>query len=607
MFIFQDTEFVHNHKLILKEGSEKVFRSILLIFLLIFFIFSLTHLGSCQPPKTEKDYLSEERLLAKVNEEPVTLKRFYDFLENNHILSSRDPEEDQKKKEVALHDLLKEILIDQKALSLNLESDSSFIKQKNQHMNDFLLNYLHTKGISEKIEVTDEEIKEYYEQHKDEYYALPEKREIRQLLIKVKRDATQEDFEKSLEMAEREAEEKIEALYKRVKAGEDFADLVRQYSEDASRTDITGNMGYVEKGKLSPQFDSVAFSLKVGEISGPVRDKRGYHLISVLDIKKKEYREFNERVIRGIRRFLEEEKVKEKTKEYVKQLKEKTKFVYRDEILNLPDSLVNENDWLLIINDQDTIKFKEYAPRISWYKLNMGKDSLTLEDKKDLLGNFLAVQTILLREAERRGYRDSIDYQVEERSFVLDEARQRVEMEKEKKDFPPPTREELEAYYQAHKIDYAPLGMPIHVYHIIFDDSLKAVEVLNQIRNGADFVELAKKYYPGEAEIKDVAYDLGFISQNEMPQNFYKEALSLKVGEVSEPVRTEWGFHLIKLVDKKEEGKTFEDILPQLRKDVEWEKIREYQENWEKSLFDQAEIWIDQGLLKEFELDKPEG
>jgi parvulin-like peptidyl-prolyl isomerase len=189
----------------------------------------------------------------------------------------------------------------------------------------------------------------------------------------------------------------------------------------------------------------------------------------------------------------------------------------------------------------------------------------------------------------------------------LEETRKKIEEKKIKRDFTSPSMKELEAYYQAHKIDYPPLGVPVHVLHIIFDDSLEAVKVLNQIREGADFVELAKKYYPGEPEIRDIAYDLGFITQGEMPQSFYEKALSLKVGEVSEPVRTEWGFHLIKLVEKKEEGKTFADILPEIEKDLKLAKRREHLENWEKSLYDDAEIWIDQDLLEEFQLDKPEG
>jgi parvulin-like peptidyl-prolyl isomerase len=582
-----------------------VLRSKLLSILIALFLFCPIHFGYGSPPKTEKG-LSEERLVAKVNKEPVTLGRFHDFLKQRKVVSDNDPEKDQKQKEEALHELIREILIDQKAFSLNLEFDSSFVTEKNKHMNDFLLNYLRVKEVIEKIQVTDEEVKDYYEQHKDEYYAIPEKRHIRHLMILVRADSTQKNYKQNLTRAEKEAKKKIEALYQRAQAGEDLADLARQYSEEPGRTDLSGNMGYLERGKLSPQLDSVAFSLKVGEISPPVKDEKGYHLISVLDIKEKQYREFSETVAGGIRKFLEESRVQEKTKEYLEQLKERTKFTYHEDILNQPDSLVKKDDWALITSDRDTIKSDYYVSKIGWYKGEMGKDSLTLKDKKDLLGNFLAVPMILIREAEKKGYRDSIDYQVEERAFILDAARDKVEAEKIKKDFPPPTQEELEAYYQAHKTDYPPLGIPVHVYHIIFDDSLKAVEVLNQIRNGADFVELAKKYYPGEPEIKDVAYDLGFITQGQMPDNFYEKALSLNEGEVSEPVRTEWGFHLIKVVEKEKEGKSFEDILPKIEEDLMWKKINEYKESWEKSLFDEAKIWIDQKLLKEFQLDKPE-
>jgi foldase protein PrsA len=581
-------------------------RTIPLIILFFLFLFCPIHLGYGSSPKAEKDS-SEDKLLAKINKEPLTLKRFHDYLQDRHILSSNDLKEDQKKKEEALHELIRDILIDQKAFAMDMDSDSGFAEEKKKHMNDFLLENLHNKEVMEKVQIPDQEIKDYYKQHKEQYYTIPEKRQIRQLLIRIDVDPTQKNYKKNLKKADKEAKKKIEALYQRAKAGEDLSELARQYSEDIGRLDLTGNIGYVEKGKLSPPLDSVAFALKVGEISPPVKDETGYYLISVLDIKPKEYREFDEKVERGIRGLLEEGRIKKKTQEYMEQLDARTKFVYHEDILNQPDSLVQPDDWALIINDRDTITFGYYASKISWYKENVGKDSLTLEDKKDLLANFLAMPIILVREAEKLGYRDSMDYKVEERAFTLEEAKKKLKLEKLKKDFPPPTREEAEAYYQAHKIDYPSLGVPIHVYHILFEDSLKAVEVLNQIRNGADFVELAKQYYPGEPEIKDVAYDLGFITQDEMPQNFYQKALSLNVGEVSEPVRTQWGFHLIKVVEKEKEGKTFEDILPKIEEDMKWKKIDEYQKEWEKSLFDEVNIWIDKKLLKEFQLDKPQG
>ncbi|MFQ6031980.1 MAG: peptidylprolyl isomerase, partial [Candidatus Zixiibacteriota bacterium] len=443
-----------------------MFRSISSILLVTIFVFCLSLLGCGPRPKEEKTSLGE-MLVAQVNEEPITLTRFHDFLKQRKIRSTNDPEKDQKKKEDALNDLIREILIDQKASRLDLESDSGFVEERRKHMNDFLLSYLHAKEIKDKIQVTDEEIKDFYKSHRDEYYAIPEKRQIRRLLIKIKADSTQRDNPESLKIAEEEAKKKIEELHRRAKEGEDFADLVRQYSEEPTRRDRAGKTGYLERGELSAELDSLAFSLKVGEISPPIKDERGYNLIKLLDIKPKEYRELDDKVIRGITRFLEEEKTKEKTEEFLEQVKERSKFVYHDEVLDQPDSLVDEDEWALIINDQDTIKFDYYASKLSWYKYNMGKETLALEDRKELLRDFLAVPIILVREAEKRGFRDSIDYHLAERSFTLEEARKRLKAQRVKKDFPPPTREELEAHYQAHKIDYPPLGVPVHVYHII--------------------------------------------------------------------------------------------------------------------------------------------
>jgi parvulin-like peptidyl-prolyl isomerase len=142
---------------------------------------------------------------------------------------------------------------------------------------------------------------------------------------------------------------------------------------------------------------------------------------------------------------------------------------------------------------------------------------------------------------------------------------------------------------------------------MVFDDSLKAAEVLKQLENGGDFVELAKMNFPGESEIRDVAYDLGFITKGEMPDEFYRAASKLNVGEVSPPVRTKWGFHLIKLVEKKENETTLNDLTPQITRAINLEKARKHMADWEKNLFTESNVWINQKLLSRLVLPKPVG
>jgi len=556
------------------------------------------------PPKEK---ISREEVLAKVNGEPITVGRFNDYLEESKNTSTHDPEEDQKTKEDGLHDLIREILIDQKAASLDLDTDYVFVKRRNKHMYDFLLKLMYQKEIVEKTEVTDQEVRNHYEKTKDKDLLIPEKVQVRDLLIRVGADSTKKDYRKEFKKAEKVAKKKIKELYKRTKAGEDFADLCRKHSQ-ARVPDKASDLGFIERGQISPEFDSIAFSLKEkGEISEPVRDHSGYHLIQLLDRKEKSYHRLDSILFEGIREFLKREKIKEATRNLGDSLKNVTQFVYNWEILNTDASPADENVWVLAFGEKDTIRFAEYKVALGQYKFNLGKDSLTIEDKKNLLTNYLALPIILEKEAQKRGYADRVEYQVEKRAFTLGEAKGRVLTERVKRDFPPPAMEEMKAYYQANKIEFPPLGVPVHVYHIIFDDSLEAMEVLNLIKEGTDFVKMAKKYFPGEPEIKDVAYDLGFITEGEMPDEFYHSALKLKEGEVGGPVNTKWGFHLIQVVEKKEKGTTFADIIPKIQRVINLEKRKEHSADWESNLFHQADVWIDEKLLNELQLPKPEG
>ncbi len=575
---------------------------------LVFFLISMVLVSgdpglSASPPKE----ISRDEVLAKVNGEPVTVGRFYDFIKEERAATHQVVPKEKTKDEI-LHELLRKILISQRTASLNLDADSIFVKRRDFHMRDFLLNYMHEKDIVEKIEVTDPEVKEHYHQYKEQDFLIPEKVQVRDLLIWVSADSTQKDYKKKLRQADKEAQKKIKELYKRAMKGEDFAGLCRQYSK-AGVPDASANLGFIQKGQFSPEFDSAAFSLKeIKQVSRPVRDSRGYHLIQLLDRKEQSYQELDSSLVEGIRGFLKNEKVQLSTKGYVDSLVNVAGLVYNEEVIDSPElSSFDRNTWVLAFGDNDTIRLGIYEDALPGFRDEIGRDSLTVEDKKYLLINYIALPVILEKEARKKGYADLVEYQAEKRIFTLDEAERKVLAQRIKEDFPPPSSQEIEAYYQAHKIDFPPLGRPLHVYHMVFNDSLKAAAAFEQVQEGADFVELAKKYFPGESEIKDVAYDLGFINQGEMPEEFYRAATKLNVGEVSQPIRTKWGFHLIKLIEKKDQETTLGDLTSKIQKAINREKARKHMAEWEKNLFGQSRVWINQKLLSKLVLPKPEG
>lgn len=86
-----------------------------------------------------------------------------------------------------------------------------------------------------------------------------------------------------------DAKAKAEEVLAKVNAGEDFATLAKQYSQDTTAS-AGGDLGFFAKGKMVPEFETAAFALKAGEVSGLVKTVYGYHIIKVTEIKGDEIR-----------------------------------------------------------------------------------------------------------------------------------------------------------------------------------------------------------------------------------------------------------------------------------------------------------------------------
>jgi peptidyl-prolyl cis-trans isomerase D len=87
--------------------------------------------------------------------------------------------------------------------------------------------------------------------------------------------------------AENASRAKVEDVIKRARAGEDFAKLAREVSEDTGTAPQGGDLGFVGPGEMVPQFEQAVFALKKGEISpAPVRTPFGYHAIKILEVQE---------------------------------------------------------------------------------------------------------------------------------------------------------------------------------------------------------------------------------------------------------------------------------------------------------------------------------
>lgn len=90
------------------------------------------------------------------------------------------------------------------------------------------------------------------------------------------------------------SKEDAEKVLADLKAGQSFEDLASKFSTDKSTKDRGGEIGYISKGQTFPDIEKAAYSLKVNDVSEPIQTQAGWHIIKVLEIKKRAIPTFEE-------------------------------------------------------------------------------------------------------------------------------------------------------------------------------------------------------------------------------------------------------------------------------------------------------------------------
>lgn len=142
------------------------------------------------------------------------------------------------------------------------------------------------------------------------------------------------------------------------------------------------------------------------------------------------------------------------------------------------------------------------------------------------------------------------------------------------------TEEEIKTYFEENKETYGQAA-EVEASHILVEDETTAQEVIDKLNAGGDFAELAKEYSTDTANNEDGG-NLGYFGTGEMAEAFETAAFAMEVGEVSsEPVETEYGFHIIKVTDKIE-GKeaVFDEVKDTVYQDLLAAKVNEQYSTW---------------------------
>ena len=136
-----------------------------------------------------------------------------------------------------------------------------------------------TAKITAGVQVTHDELQAYYDQHRDQYRGA-EQVKVSHILIKTPLAGPDGKVD---EKGVAEAQRRAQDLLKQIRAGANFEELAKKYSEDPGSAKVGGSLGWIGKGRTVPEFEKAAFSLPKGQISDLVKSSYGFHIIRVDD------------------------------------------------------------------------------------------------------------------------------------------------------------------------------------------------------------------------------------------------------------------------------------------------------------------------------------
>jgi len=179
-------------------------------------------------------------------------------------------------KKAFAEDYLKMKLLAAKGMSEGLDKTPS-VQAQLSLMRENLVATEEVHKIEKSIKVTDEDVKKYYDEHKNEY----EQVKARHILIAPEGSPAAPKVEGKKPLTDAEAKAKADEIRAKLVAGADFAELAKKESDDTGSGAQGGELGSFGKGQMVPEFEKAAFEAKVGDVTPVVKTQFGYHIIKV--------------------------------------------------------------------------------------------------------------------------------------------------------------------------------------------------------------------------------------------------------------------------------------------------------------------------------------
>ncbi|WP_445490639.1 foldase protein PrsA [Niallia sp. 03133] len=141
------------------------------------------------------------------------------------------------------------------------------------------------------------------------------------------------------------------------------------------------------------------------------------------------------------------------------------------------------------------------------------------------------------------------------------------------------TDDEIKSYFDENKANYAQAEQ-VEASHILVKDEKTAHEIKKKLDDGADFADLAKEYSTDTGS-KANGGELGYFGKGEMAPEFEEAAFSMKVNAISNPVKTDYGYHIIKVTGHKDaKDAKLEDHKEEIKEALLEQKLQTEYSTW---------------------------
>ncbi|MBN2543001.1 peptidylprolyl isomerase [bacterium] len=517
----------------------------------------------------------DENTVAKVGSETITLKDFEANLQRARMPKFNSAEEELNFKMEQLDKMIEEKLYVLAAYDEGYDKDSTIVEQLANLDERLMLRALFNEAIVKQVQITDEDLKAFYDEMGTEVKAS-------HILV--------------------DTEEEANNLYKQLtEEGADFAMLASENSKDPRSAARGGDLGYFTKPDMVEEFSNAAFNLEVGAISKPVQSNYGWHIIKLFDKRSKKQKPFEEEKDM-LKRQLENKMQRELSTKFLEDLYTENEVKLQEEGVNV---LLNRSaDDQTLLSDEDRAKplvtfktgtwtvgefemeIKKYSGRVPPFE---NEDMILNQVKRLLQPQLLNQKAIEMNIRESESYKDLYKESLEAemvRNYRQKAIQGSIEI----------TDDDMKAYYEEHPDEFQDKPM-VNVREIQVDTKEEAQKLLDQLKGGADFAELAQEH-TNRVYTKRKGGELGFFPQSRYPELF-DAAWKLEPDELAGPIEMKGKFSIIQLIEKQDARiKPFNEVERKIKSVLQQDMMKTAKDRWIENTRKKYKVKINEDAVK---------